>query len=76
MSLIHALRFASDATLLGVAGALLLLLAAVAWLGQLRRMRRSSIDAVGWVPWSGLSLLFFGVGALALMVAALGLLKG
>jgi hypothetical protein len=76
MSLIHALRFASDATLLAVMGAAFLLLASLAWLGQVRRMRRKSIDAVGWMPWSGLSLLFFGIGALALLVAALGLLKG
>jgi hypothetical protein len=76
MSPLHALRFASDATLLALAGGAFLLLAALAWLGQVRRMRRKSIDAVGWMPWSGLSLLFFGIGALALLVAALGLLKG
>ncbi|MEO5708015.1 MAG: hypothetical protein ABIT10_04870 [Alteraurantiacibacter sp.] len=76
MSLLHALRFASDATLLAVLGAVFLLLAALAWLGQVRRMRRTAIDAVGWVPWSGLSLLLFGIGALALLLAALGLLKG
>jgi hypothetical protein len=76
MSLMHTLRFASDAALLGLAGAACMVLAALTWLGQMRRMRRTALDAVGWVPWSGLSLLFFGVGALALLVAAIGLVQG
>ncbi len=76
MSPLHALLFASDAALAALLGAGLLLLAALAWLGQVRRMRRSTLDAVGWVPWSGLSLLLFGIGALLLVLAVLGLLKG
>lgn len=76
MDLRHDLLFASDAALLGLAGAACLLLAMLAWQGQVRRQRRRELDAVGWVPWSGLSLLLFGVGLLALLVAVLGLLKG
>ena len=76
MDLIHDLEFASDAALLGLAGITCLLLAALLWLGQVRRQRRSDLDAVGWVPWSGLSLLFFGIGLLAVMIAGIGLLKG
>lgn len=76
MNLRHDLLFASDAALLGVGGLVCLLLAALLWLGQVRRQRRNDLDAVGWVPWSGLSLLFFAIGALALMIAGIGLLKG
>lgn len=75
MDLRHDLLFASDAALLGLAGAGCLLLAILAWQGQVRRQRRRHLDAVGWVPWSSLSLLLFGVGLLALLVAVLGLLK-
>lgn len=76
MDLRHDLLFASDAALLGLAGAACLLLAIVAWQGQVRRQRRHDLDAVGWMPWSGLSLLLFGVGLLALLIAVIGLLKG
>ena len=76
MAILHELLFASDAALLGVVGLACLALAALLWLGQVRRQRRHDLDAVGWVPWSGLSLLAFGVGALAVIVAAIGLLKG
>ena len=76
MAILHELLFASDATLLGVVGLVCLVLAALLWRGQVRRQRRHDLDAVGWVPWSGLSLLAFGIGALALIIAAIGLLKG
>lgn len=76
MDLRHDLLFASDAALLALAGAACVLLAILAWQGQVRRQRRNQLDAVGWVPWSGLSLLLFGVGLLTLLVALTGLLKG
>jgi hypothetical protein len=76
MSIIHDLLFASDAALLGVAGLACMLLSALAWLGQVRRQRRRDLDAVGVVPWTNLSLLFFAIGALALLLAGIGLLKG
>jgi len=70
------LLFASDATLIGLAGGLLLLLAALAWLGERRRLRRKRIDAVGWVPWTSLFVLTFFAGTILLAVAASGWLRG
>lgn len=76
MEIAHQMLFASDAALLGVAGLACLLLSALAWLGQVRRQRRHDLDAVGLVPWTGLSLLFFAIGALALLLSGIGLIKG
>lgn len=70
------LLFASDATLLGLAGLALVVLAMLAWLGERRRMRRSHIDAVGFVPWTTISVLAFFAGAVVLAMAAVGWLKG
>jgi len=63
------LLFASDATLLGLSGAALLALAFLAWLGERRRKRRISIDAVGWVPWTTVAFLSFFAGLVLLAVA-------
>ena len=71
-SALHTLHLLSDAARLGLAGGFCLVLAGLAWLGQLRRMRRRHQDAVGWVPWNGLSVLFFGVALLLFMLAAQG----
>ena len=70
------LLFASDATLAGLAGGALLLISAAAFLGERRRMRRKRIDAVGWVPWSTLSVLTTFAGLSLLAMAAVGWLKG
>jgi len=70
------LLFASDATLLGLAGAALVALSFGAWFGERRRKRRSAIDAVGWMPWSTLSVLTFFCGTVLLAMAATGWLKG
>ena len=50
---------------LGLAAALI---AALAWWGDRRRIRRRNLDAVGWMPWTP---VFFG--ALMVAVIALGL---
>ena len=70
------LLFASDATLAGMAGAALLALSFTAWLGDYRRRRRNSIDAVGCMPWSTLSFFAFFVGVVLLALAAKGWLAG
>ena len=70
------LLFASDATLLGLGGLALVVFAMLAWLGERRRMRRRHIDAVGWMPWTTLSILTFFSGLVLLAVAAAGFLKG
>jgi hypothetical protein len=70
------LLFASDATLLGLGGAGLLGVAALAILGERRRMRRRHIDAVGWMPWSTVSVLATFGGISLLAVAAKGWLAG
>ena len=70
------LLFASDATLIGIAGGLLLLVAAVAFVAERRRMRRNRIDAVGCMPWTTLSFLAFFPAVVLLSLAAKGWLAG
>ena len=68
----HAMReldfllFASDATLIGIAG----------WLGERRRRRRPAIDEVGWMPWTTLSVLCLFGGTVLLAIAAAGWIAG
>ena len=70
------LLFASDATLVGLAGGVLIAVAGIALLGERRRLRRKHIDAVGWVPWSTLSVLTTFAGLSLLAMAAMGWLRG
>ena len=70
------LLFASDATLVGLAGGALLGVAGVALLGERRRLRRKHIDAVGWMPWTTLSVLATFAGLSLLAMAAMGWLRG
>ena len=70
------LLFASDATLLGLTGAALLLLAFAGYMGDRRRTRRRHIDAVGWMPWTTLSVLAMFAGISLLAVAATGWFGG
>ena len=64
------LLFASDAELAAFWGGLFLLLALICMLMERRRYRRREINRVGWMPWTGLFLVFavFGGGLLALSV--------
>ncbi len=68
------LLFASDSTLLGIAGGAFILLSFAAALGERRRRRRREADAVGCMPWTTLSILAFMAGA-ALIGAAGGWLS-
>ncbi len=70
------LRFASDATLVALGGVALLLIALASFLGERRRMRRQHIDAVGWMPWTTVSVLASFGGLSLLAVAAKGWLAG
>ncbi|MFC4255650.1 hypothetical protein GRI97_17810 [Altererythrobacter xixiisoli] len=70
------LLFASDATLVGLSGGLLLVIAAVATLADRRRTRRTRIEAVGWVPWTAVYLLAAFVGIILLTLALKGWIAG
>jgi hypothetical protein len=70
------IRFASEATVLGLWGGALLLLSVGAAIGDLRRRRRRHIDAVGWVPWRDVSALTAFAGLVLLSMAASGWVKG
>ena len=64
------LLFASDAELAAFWGGVFLLIALICMLMERRRYRRREINRVGWMPWTGLFLVFavFGGGLLALSV--------
>lgn len=66
------LRFASDATLAGIAGGILLLFAALTIWAERRRVKRDHIDAVGWVPWTKLFFVAMLIGVTLVMFAAKG----
>ena len=70
------LLFASDATLVGLAGGVLIAVAGIALLGERRRLRRKHIDAVGWMPWTTVSVLATFVGLVLLAVAVSGWIRG
>ena len=61
---------ASDAELAAFWGGTFLLIALICMLMERRRSRRREINRVGWMPWTGLFLVFavFGGGLLALSV--------
>jgi hypothetical protein len=69
------IRFASDATIAALWAGALLTLSLIAMLGDLRRRRRTDIDAVGWVPWRDLSALTAFAGLVLLAMAVSGWMK-
>ena len=70
------IRFASDATLVGLWAAGFLLLAAYALIADRLRTRRKNIDRVGYVPWTPVFLASAMIGAGLLVVAVKGWLSG
>jgi hypothetical protein len=76
MNLPDALKFASDAELALAAGLALLVLAGLMSFAERRRVRRERIDRVGWVPWTGLFLVFAVVGLTLSGLGAMGLIRG
>ena len=76
MKALDFLLFASDATLAALAGGVLLLVAVVSAFAERRRLRRSQIDAVGFVPWTAVFFLAFFPGVTLLALGVMGWLRG
>ena len=68
--------FASDATYYALAGAALLLLSAVASIGDRRRARRRNVDDVGLMPWRDIAALSAFAGLALLAFGLVGMLRG
>lgn len=66
------LRFASDATLIAMWGAGLLLFAVFAVWAEARRTKRKRIDSVGWMPWTKIFFVAALVGLTLLTMAIKG----
>ena len=60
-----------QALLWWAAGAAALVAALASW-AERRHANRADLDRVGWVPWRGLSFLFFAGAVLALAFAVRG----
>jgi hypothetical protein len=76
MDLHDALLFASDAELAMAGGLAFLVLAMLMSFAERRRVRRERIDRVGWVPWTGLFLVFAVIGLTLAGLGAMGLIRG
>jgi hypothetical protein len=59
---VHTLAFASDAELLALCGAGFLAVAGLSLVMERRRAKRSRIESVGWVPWTGVFLTCAVIG--------------
>ena len=70
------LTFASEADIVALWGLASLLLALGALLMERRRMARTSIDQVGWVPWTGIFLTLAVLGGALLVVSIPGVIRG
>ncbi|MFN6933518.1 MAG: hypothetical protein ACK4NZ_00015 [Tsuneonella sp.] len=62
MKLPDVLTFASDAEVAALAGGACVALAIGCLLMERRRVKRATINRVGWVPWTGLFLMFAVIG--------------
>lgn len=70
------IRFASDATLVGLWAGGLFLIAGLALVGDWRRARRNHVDKVGWMPWTRIFMLSCFAGILLMALAIKGWLAG
>ena len=70
------LLFASDATLAGLAGGALLLVALWSAVAERRRLRRTRIEAVGFMPWTAVFFLSIFPGVPLVAMAVKGWLAG
>ena len=64
----------SDFATLRAIGIAAALIAALAWWGERRRVRRSNLDAVGWVPWTPVFFVGLMVACVALGLAVKALI--
>lgn len=76
MKLAEVLLFANNAQLAAASGVMCLVLASLARMAEAKRIKRARIDRVGWVPWTGVFLLFAVLGLTLLGLGVPGLLKG
>lgn len=70
------IRFASDATIVGLWGGGFLLLAAIALIADWQRAKRKDIDRVGCMPWTVVFLCSAFIGCGLLVMAVKGWLGG
>ena len=70
------LTFASEAEIVALWGAACIAVALVALIMERRRSTRTSIDNVGWVPWTGLFLTFAVLGGALLVVSIPAVIRG
>jgi hypothetical protein len=56
--------------IMGIVGAMAVLVAVVAWIGDRRRMKRRDIERVGFMPWT--SVFFFALMAAVLLLGVVG----
>ena len=70
------LTFASEADIVAMWGAASIVVAVAALAMERRRAKRTRIDNVGWMPWTGIFLTFAVLGRAFLVVAIPGVLRG
>lgn len=70
------LKFASDATVVGLWAGGFILLATLALFGDWRRAKRKNIDRVGCMPWTPIFLAAAFIGGGLFLVAVKGWLAG
>jgi hypothetical protein len=76
MEFLHRLIFAGDAELLALIAAGLILFGLFANVMERRRVHRSEIDRVGWIPWLNLFMASMVIGVVLLMVAIPSIMRG
>lgn len=69
------LLFASDAEILALWAIACLIVAGFCSIMERRRAKRTEINQVGWVPWTGLFLTFAVLGGGMLAVAIPGMIQ-
>jgi hypothetical protein len=57
-------------TIMAFAGAIAAAIAVLAWVGDRRRMKRTDLDRVGFMPWT--SVFFFALMAAVLLLGVAG----